>query len=591
MIAIQKDRSPGRMQPDTMLNLGYYHATDKEFGNTNTQIEDPYDSLFEQWLNEEPTTISQTADGSDDYHDFDFAFDQETVSSGSHSTGSKTTSLPSSQRQPADSQPFSPPQLTLPLRSRPSLIQRKAPTLKGAISSSELLNLEGKVCNKKPQPKVPSISSSSPSAAPRLGGTLRRKAKFYAAAPESQRDRSQRVSKAPSSEMMRPSYQYRQETLGCHEWTQRLEQISLQTPNNTPQMSPPRTRGSFRDNRPGHIVTSSHNSGHQHTKDALRASNMKSEAAQETSTTPQTAFYRPLPNAPVFQGQVSDAEVSSMPSTSGDVETGDKRRGSERTCARQLRHPSSWNQLPISPLDLDYSAVSPTHVQPSWLQRLPENVNVGAYQHNAGATQSKPGMAQASSDYASQDFPIQYEAYGHFVNEDPSTGYSVVPPNPLRSPDVEEIPIALYTDDDPDLAGMARPYSPRLRSQSVSPPLHSPSKCRGRSKMRSHKKTKSVGQLKQPKSCSTLKPAKSLGNIKSPKPTSSNFDNFVNFTAHDSDRILTGVAPSGSSKTKARREQEANEKKRKLSLAAMKAIEEAGGDVNAVEMLKAEFDD
>ena len=109
--------------------------------------------------------------------------------------------------------------------------------------------------------------------------------------------------------------------------------------------------------------------------------------------------------------------------------------------------------------------------------------------------------------------------------------------------------------------------------------------------MRSHKKTKSVGQLKQPKSCSTLKSAKSLGNIKSPKATGSSFDNFVNFTAHDSDRILTGVAPSGSSKTKARREQEANEKKRKLSLAALRAIQEAGGDINAVEMLKAEFGD
>ena len=109
--------------------------------------------------------------------------------------------------------------------------------------------------------------------------------------------------------------------------------------------------------------------------------------------------------------------------------------------------------------------------------------------------------------------------------------------------------------------------------------------------MRSHKKTKSVGQLKQPKSSGTLKSAKSLGNMKPPKTVSANFDNFVNFTAHDSDRILTGVAPSGSSKTKARREQEASEKKRKLSLAALRAIEEAGGDVNAVEKLKAEFDD
>ena len=258
-----------------------------------------------------------------------------------------------------------------------------------------------------------------------------------------------------------------------------------------------------------------------------------------------------------------------------------------RAYAPQLRQTSSWNYLPISPLDLDLSATSPSHVEPSWLHRLPKNVNADSYQHNAA--QSTSGTAQPCSDYTSQDFHVQYESYGQFINEDPSTGYSVVPSNGLPSPGAEEIPIALYGHDDPDLAGMVRPHSPPRRSVSASPPLHSPTKARGRSKMRSHKKTKSVGQLKQPKSCSTLKSAKSLGNIKSPKATGSSFDNFVNFTAHDSDRILTGVAPSGSSKTKARREQEANEKKRKLSLAALRAIQEAGGDVNAVEMLKAEF--
>ncbi|KLJ10575.1 hypothetical protein EMPG_14025 [Blastomyces silverae] len=58
---------------------------------------------------------------------------------------------------------------------------------------------------------------------------------------------------------------------------------------------------------------------------------------------------------------------------------------------------------------------------------------------------------------------------------------------------------------------------------------------------------------------------------------------FVNFTPEDSQKLLTGVAPSGSSKTKARREQEAREKQRKLSEAAMLAIKRAGGDVEALE--------
>ena len=247
-----------------MMNLGC-RGIDKDFGSTTTQTNDSCDDFFHQWLNQDSTTISDTADGSNDLHDFDFAFDEETVSSGSYSTESKTTSLPSSQGQPSASSRLSPPQVTLPLRSRPSLIRCEAP-VRSAISSSELLNLEGKLSHKTIQAQAPLTSSSSTSDVPPLGGTLRRKAKFCAPAPDPQRGRSQKVSKAPSKEMMRPSYHHRQDTPGCHEWTQRFEQISLETPNNTPQISPPRTRGSFRDNRPGNIVTSSRKSTSQHTR-------------------------------------------------------------------------------------------------------------------------------------------------------------------------------------------------------------------------------------------------------------------------------------------------------------------------------------
>ena len=229
---------------------------DKDFGNTTTQIEDPCKDLIDQWLNQDTNTISDTAERSHDFHDFDFAFDEETVSSGSHSTESKTNSLASSQPRPAASLCFSPPQLALPLRNRPALTRCEVPPPRSAISSSELLSLEGKLSHKKHQTKGQSISASSSSAVPTLGGTLRRKAKFCVTASEPLRYRSQKVSKTPSSEMMRPSYHYRQDTPACPEWTQRFEQISLQTPNNTPQIPPSRARGTFRDNRPGSIVTS-----------------------------------------------------------------------------------------------------------------------------------------------------------------------------------------------------------------------------------------------------------------------------------------------------------------------------------------------
>ncbi|MCJ1442697.1 MAG: DNA-directed RNA polymerase II subunit RPB1 [Stictis urceolatum] len=67
---------------------------------------------------------------------------------------------------------------------------------------------------------------------------------------------------------------------------------------------------------------------------------------------------------------------------------------------------------------------------------------------------------------------------------------------------------------------------------------------------------------------------------KTPTKGGSMSGGFVNFTPDDSRKILGGVAPSGSSKTKARREREASERRRKLSEAAAKAVREAGGDVN-----------
>lgn len=69
----------------------------------------------------------------------------------------------------------------------------------------------------------------------------------------------------------------------------------------------------------------------------------------------------------------------------------------------------------------------------------------------------------------------------------------------------------------------------------------------------------------------------------SSRQSSSGNVGFVNFTPHDSRKILTGVAPSGSSKTKARREKEAVEKRRKLSQAAVRAVVEAGGDLGRLE--------
>lgn len=103
------------------------------------------------------------------------------------------------------------------------------------------------------------------------------------------------------------------------------------------------------------------------------------------------------------------------------------------------------------------------------------------------------------------------------------------------------------------------------RSQSPSPPGTEPRSRKSSSKRRAsrHRRTKSTNST----------PRQSQNLEKS---------GFVNFTPHDSNKILSGVAPSGSSKTKARREKEAEDKRRRFSLAAVKAVVAAGGDLDAL---------
>ena len=83
---------------------------------------------------------------------------------------------------------------------------------------------------------------------------------------------------------------------------------------------------------------------------------------------------------------------------------------------------------------------------------------------------------------------------------------------------------------------------------------------------------------------STNKAPRTPRTPKTPTGGDSGAIDFVNFTPKDSAKLLNDVAPSGSSKTRARREQEARDKRRKLSEAAVRAVRRAakaaGGDVD-----------
>lgn len=151
-----------------------------------------------------------------------------------------------------------------------------------------------------------------------------------------------------------------------------------------------------------------------------------------------------------------------------------------------------------------------------------------------------------------------------------------------------------FTDMDP-FSTPGRGFKYRSPSRSPSPSISPTHPIRGshrRSPTRSateHHRRKSIhkpGPIKDKERDREF--SKTPRTPKTPKtPTSANRGfvclDFVNFTPKDSVKLLNDVAPSGSSKTRARREAEAREKRKRLSEAAVRAVRNAGGDVSALE--------
>jgi hypothetical protein len=92
---------------------------------------------------------------------------------------------------------------------------------------------------------------------------------------------------------------------------------------------------------------------------------------------------------------------------------------------------------------------------------------------------------------------------------------------------------------------------------------------------------KGVDKSSRSKSNGHTRRKSSTGTVTSPRQEKGGFINYTSAHSHD---ILRGVAPSGSSKTKARREREAAEQRRKLGEAAKKALREAGLDARTLDL-------
>lgn len=549
-----------------MLSFKSYLPDDKGFGYL-PHDEDPCKDLFDQFLNEDPIESGDSIDCSDGFHAFEFAFDEETESSESCSADSNKQvgsqpAQPPAQPPAQSSLDFGPVHAPLPLRTRPKLNNGDAP--ERSISGSELLNLEGKLRGEEHLTRVPSLVSSS-AAAP----TLRRKGKFCVPAHDTPREQALETSKAPSADMIRQSS--RRDSPSYNEWTQRFEQFSIQTPVAGAHPSNLRGAETHKTKRPAKILTQFDGDPRLRRNQA----HLPDEASAESQGAPAARYnhFGGAATAPLSQDWRNQGHLRPSPLTAADFENHDK-PSLGRSQTQQLRHPPSWEYGPVSPLTPDYG-VSVGHVQPGWLHNLPEN-NIDSYFDNAADPPPTPSYPETTGNFTSPGLSYNYEPFNQFVNGDPSHDYNVHPPDPFFAPPADQYENTTGGGGEPPT------NEPPSRSLSTSPPLHSPSKSRLRSK--SHRRQKSMNALKSPKSANALKSHRSAKDLRTHKSTGT--FGFVNFTEADKGKILTGVAPSGSSKTKARRELEAADRKRRMSLAALRAVEEAGGDVEVLKRVE-----
>ncbi|KAF7589751.1 hypothetical protein BBP40_003900 [Aspergillus hancockii] len=256
---------------------------------------------------------------------------------------------------------------------------------------------------------------------------------------------------------------------------------------------------------------------------------------------------------------------------------------------------SSWNSDTLGTPGLPFTPDLQSHDAQAWWPHMnppvPQRQASSSYQQIVASSPPPPQRPIQSTNHQ-QDMmqgglmiqldPSQYDMAAN-ANSSFSSATAPPAPTPQENRTYSHMPTTQHKYVDTS-SFAAPPLQTQPRSPSLSPRADGSPKngsaIRHGLTMKNHRH----GRKLSANSMSTPKPLKGLNGSGSPKGASKAVTvSFVNFTPSDSQKILTGVAPSGSSKTKARREQEARDRRRKLSEAALNAVRKAGGDVEALE--------
>lgn len=430
-------------------------------------LDGPFNDLFNQDISHDSSPSNDDADNLNGVETFNFHVDDDTTSSGSnvgdHVFGSRNNSnIHQTQR-------FSQPSLrcTQSQEILPSQVFQKLARFersKAAISSLELLDLEGKL---PPQalPVRTSVLHSSATPTP----PLRRKIRFSANPPETLRHRNHKISKTSAigvgepSRMMRPSYYYRHEMPSFQEWTQRFEQISLQPPQRNLQ-EPSETL--FRHDVKPQNIPSAHRShqdprlGEMH---HMKSPQSHGDLRQSTTELDNLSSARTL--SPLNESQTPEKDFA----FSGSLESNER----VTMLSTEMGPPStlspSWLPATASTESFDF-AISPTQTPLGWPNEPFDPLD--SYYGHHEASQSAPSLPQTSEGFSSH-VPIGLaDGYEQFITEDPSNDYSVIPDGLFHSPNFD-----IYPPFPSPGVPTHRPHSPSSTSPSSCPspfPLQSP---------------------------------------------------------------------------------------------------------------------
>ena len=529
-------------------------------------LDDPFNDIFDQYVNLDSSDSSDFLNDSTRSNlcgEVDIAFDTGTASNGSYTVGPPPTSI----RSPTSDQPHEVGQaLTLwPAQERvASPCQRRkfrvdqARSIRATIPGPELLNIKGKSIIQARAFINPTSPPSTPPSTP--SQKIAHSATATSKTTVRHRDR---ISKTPnrinnaSSKMMSPSYYHRQETPSFQEWTQRFEQFNLQGMASNSMLSPPPSSRVSQQENPAGLWESQRNSSFEFS-DPPELNDEGMVAMYKYRTTNMGPGFGS--SSPTLVNRDKRTRQHARMSSSKDTY-------SSPVVAPQPQRSLSWMQSTPTPSENEHTP--PLDSQQSWTGAIQvqqqttsqQQIQQQPWYDTAQLPERYTPQAFQNMDFATQGLMIQCDdSYSPYVGEDSSDDYlTSTTSNPYQSTIAAEVfPTDLYPTTNPP----PHQRTPSL-SSSPSPPT---SKSRRSSKSANHRRRKSSTSPSTPKT-----PTSAIG--------------FVNFTPNDSKRILTGVAPSGSSKTKARREKEAIERSRRLSQAALRAVQKAGGDL---EMLKVE---